>query len=248
MITSLDPQAQSDFLRRILARVAEATARRGPRAVLVFDLDGTLYDNRPRTVHILHELAKLWQASRPEIAAKLALAAPGRLAYTLADTLKKLDIDDAQIVSEATIYWKDRFFQDPYMVHDVALAGAARFVTEAYEKGGNVIYLTGRDMPNMSLGSWKSLRDHGFPIGASGAELVCKPRFEIADERYKADVAGELSRLGEVVAVFDNEPANCNALLASYPDCLSVLLDTQRTPTAPDPVKGVITIKDFVYV
>ena len=55
------------LLRRIAARAAERTPR-GP-GVLVFDLDGTLMDNRPRVVAILRELAEEWRVRHPEAAA-----------------------------------------------------------------------------------------------------------------------------------------------------------------------------------
>jgi hypothetical protein len=55
---------QTRLLRGILERAKERTLRGPP--VVVFDLDGTLMDNRPRVVAILHELAEEWREKHPE--------------------------------------------------------------------------------------------------------------------------------------------------------------------------------------
>ena len=40
-------------------------------------------------------------------------------------------------------------------------------------------------------------------------------------------------RIGEVIAVFDNESANCNLFLEAHPECTAVYLDTQCAPDPP---------------
>jgi hypothetical protein len=107
------------------------------------------------------------------------------------------------------------------------------------------VYLTGRDLPGMALGTFKSLRDLGFPIGTMGAKLVTKPAFDIPDTEFKRGVAGDLGRFGEVIAVFDNEPANCNLLLEAYPACDSVFVDTQHAPEPPELDSRVLVIDSF---
>jgi hypothetical protein len=111
--------------------------------------------------------------------------------------------------------------------------GARAFVRACYDAGATVVYFTGRDLPNMSLGSFASLRDLGFPIGLVGTELVTKPAFEIPDTEFKRSVAPEFRRIGEVIAVFDNESANCNLFLDAHPECTAVYLDTQCAPDPP---------------
>lgn len=242
---TLTPEAQRTFLRGLIERVA--TARRGPRPpVVVFDLDGTLLDNRPRTVAILREVASVWETSRPESSRILASVEVESIVYGLADSLAPVGVTDEAMVAEAQTHWRERFFTDEMLRHDVPVEGAAAFVRAVYDAGAIIVYLTGRDLPNMSLGSWQSLRDHGFPIGVIGTELVCKPAFEVSDEIFKRSQAPLLDRLGEVIASFDNEPGNCNLFLRAHPSAASVLLDTQHSNHAPPVESGVVVIRDFL--
>jgi hypothetical protein len=231
---------RTKLLRSLLHRARERSAH-GP-GVIVFDLDGTLMDNRPRTAAILRELGAVWQTRHPQAAAALAQAQADRLGYGFVENLQSLGISDPALHEEGTAFWKERFFADPHIRHDIEVAGARAFVRACYDAGATIIYLTGRDLPNMALGSFASLRDLGFPIGTVGTELVTKPTFEMPDSAFKRSVAPELLRLGHVVAVFDNEAVNCNLFLEAHPECTAVFLDTQYAPDPPplDPRAHVI--------
>ena len=98
----------------------------------------------------------------------------------------------------------------------------------------------------MSLGSFQSLRDLGFPIGVIGTELVCKPEASIPDEKYKREEGPKLARLGNVIAALDNEPGNCNAFKAMFPEAEVVFVDTQHFPNAPALVDEVFIVGDLV--
>ena len=247
----LGAREQAALLRTIIDRCAHA-ATTSQRAVVVFDLDGTLLENRPRTLAILREFAENLRA-KGELAPdanvaveRLLTAKAEELLYLIAHSLEHLGIKAKDLVDQASDYWKARFFVDEYLKHDTEVAGAASFARACYEAGGNVVYFTGRDVPNMSLGSFKSLRDLGFPIGTPGTSLVCKPTFDMPDEQYKREVGPELQRMGHVVAVFDNEPANCNNLLGLYEGAESVFIDTQHLPGAPALDPRVHVVRDFV--
>lgn len=240
----LDAAGQRALLDRIVTRCAPQ--RGEPSPVVVFDLDGTLMDNRPRTVRILHELGQSWQAKEPQMAERLLAAAPDKLAYLLSDSLAKLGVTRTDLVAEAEIFWRDRFFVDGYLKHDVEVPGAGPFARACYDAGAVLVYFTGRDLPQMGVGSFASLRDLGFPIAVAGTELVCKPDANMPDEAFKRMVGPSIARVGRVVAVFDNEPGNCNVLQAAYPDCDSVLVDTQHLPGAPPLSAGVHVVADFM--
>lgn len=240
----LSADAQRDFLRGLVARAGDAS-RRGARPVVVFDLDGTLFDNRPRTLSILRELGDALGGTHPHVTRAIMEMEASNLVYGITDSLAKHGIIDPDVAGRAVAFWKARFFRDEYLVHDVPLPGAARFASDCWEAGATLLYLTGRDLPDMSVGSWMSLREHGFPIGRVGTELVCKPSFDIPDEDYKRDVAPIVARLGEPIASFDNEPANCNAFLRAYPAMSSVLLATQHAPNPPALDDGVVVLRDF---
>ena len=232
---------RSALLRGVLAGV-RALRDRGAPAVVVFDLDGTLMDNRPRVVAILHELARHWDDRHPDAAASCARAAPDGIVYGFAENLHRLGVADPDLHREAIDFWRARFFADPHVRHDVEVRGARAFARAVYDAGAVVVYLTGRDLPNMALGSFASLRDLGFPIGMIGTELVVKPVAEMPDAVFKQAVAPEMARLGTVVAAFDNEPANVHIFLEAHPACAGVFLDTQCAPDPPplDPRAAVI--------
>ena len=242
--TRLSQVAQQSLLQSIIDRGA-AFAASGRRAVVVFDLDGTLMDNRPRTVTILKELGEAWRERAAMASGALMLASATKLAYLVRDSLSRFGIEDESLLAEGESFWRDRFFTDDYQQHDIALAGSVAFAHALYAAGVNIVYFTGRDLPKMALGSFKSLRELGFPIGVIGTELVVKPFFEMPDEEYKRTEGPKLSRIGEVIAVFDNEPINCNVLLEHHPECTSVFVDTQHFPNAPPLDPRVKVIGDF---
>ncbi len=241
---------QTALLEGIIARCAASPATRGvpsgPTPVVVFDLDGTLMDNRPRSAAILREAADALETELPQIAPSLRSATADHLAYLLADTLGRLGITRTDHVALVEDFWRARFFRDEHLAHDVALAGAVSFAKACYDAGAVLVYLTGRDLPLMGLGTFKSLRDLGFPIGITGTELVLKPDAAMPDEAFKRLAAPELLRVGRVVAAFDNEPGNCNVFAELYPECASVLVDTQHMPGAPPVLPAVKIIGDFV--
>ena len=195
------------LLQRILDR-ARARVAAGTCPVLVFDLDGTLIDNRPRVVAILHELGESWRDKHPEAAARCRAATVADIGYGVIDNLRRLGVEEAWLHEEGLTFWKQRFFTDNYQAHDVEIPGAVKFSRACHDAGALLVYLTGRDLPGMALGTFKSLRDLGFPIGTMGTKLVTKPAFEIPDTEFKQSVARDLGRFGEVIGVFDNEPAN----------------------------------------
>jgi hypothetical protein len=234
---------RSALLRTILDRVRQ-TAAMSP-AVLVFDLDGTLMDNRPRVTAILHELAAAWRDRHPEAAERCARAQPDDIAYGFIENLRRLGVTEPALHEEGFAFWKARFFADPHVKHDIEIRGARQYVRACHEAGAVIVYLTGRDLPNMALGSFASLRDLGFPIGVVGTELVVKPTFEMFDGDFKRSVAPELRRLGTVIAVFDNEPVNVNLLLECHPNATGVFLDTQYAPN-PQPLDPrAVVIQNF---
>jgi hypothetical protein len=222
---------QQVLMSRIVARCKSTPGQ--PSPVVVFDLDGTLMDNRPRTLAILQELAFELRAEAHGHAEILGAAKADNLAYLITDTLQKLGVEHPELIDRAESYWKSRFFSDDYLKHDVAIEGSVELARACYEAGATLVYFTGRDLPLMGLGSFQSIRDLGFPIGVVGTELVCKPDAKIPDELFKRIEGPKLLRVGRVVAAFDNEPGNCNAFREMNPEADVVFVDTQHLPGAP---------------
>lgn len=235
---------QTALLERVLLRVREC-ARVGPTPLAVFDLDGTLYDNRPRTAQILTQYGEEVAAEFPEVAQALATLDPEGVHYLLSDTLRAVGLSKVEIVSDATRYWRDRFFAERYLKYDAVMPGAVEFVRACHDAGATVVYLAGRDVTDLLPGTVTSLRKWGFPIGEVGVELVLKPDATLSDEAFKRATIPSLRRLGTVVTFFDNEPANCNVARHAWPEAAVGWLETQSVPGAPPLDAGVEALNDF---
>jgi hypothetical protein len=228
-------------LTQVLARVEK---HKSERPVVLFDLDGTLYDNRPRTLRILHAFAAQLPREHLADAERIRALASTDLLYRLEDTLAPRGVSRA-VIEKAAAAWRVRFFTDAACADDVPVAGSVDFVRRCWDLGATVVYLTGRDIPGMLLGTCRTLRDDGFPIAVPRVELAMKPTFEEGDMEFKHRLLDAFNELGRVVASFDNEPANCNMFHARWPSALSVLLDTQRAPGAPPLANACATVKTF---
>ncbi len=240
----ISPADQHALYARIVKRCRPKPGE--PIPVVVFDLDGTIMDNRPRTATILQELAAELREEAHSAAETLAAARTESLAYLLTESLQRLGVEHPEMVSRAEAFWRARFFSDAYLKHDVAVPGSVELAKACYDAGAIIVYFTGRDLPFMSLGSFQSLRDLGFPIGVVGTELVCKPDAKIPDEAFKREEGPKIARVGRVVAAFDNEPGNCNAFLEMNPDADVVFVDTQHLPGAPPLAERVHIVPDLL--
>jgi hypothetical protein len=176
----------------------------------------------------------------------LRQATPFNLAYHVNESLALLGVDRPDLAGAAFSFWRDRFFADAHLRHDVEVPGSAAFARACFDRGATLVYLTGRDLPMMGLGTLGSLRDLGFPVGTLGTVLALKPRADMPDAEFKRIEAPRLAQLGTVVATFDNEPENCNVLAAIYPTADSVFVDTQHLDGAPALDPSISIIGDFL--
>lgn len=234
----------SDALQSLLGNI-ERAAGEGHDPLVVFDLDGTLYDNTHRTMRILLEFAHTHASTQRKLYERLRDASPGGLKYRIADTLTDLGFPDAELAAQVVQFWRERFFTDAYCLYDLPLGGAVELVGRVHEAGGVPCYLTGRDAPNMLVGTLKALQRDGFPVGRADTRLILKPNFDMNDDAFKGDVIAHLRKTGSVVGSFDNEPGLCNLFKTSFPDAMVAWLDTSHAPGAPELRADVVTISDF---
>lgn len=207
--------------------------------VVLFDLDGTLFNNTPRTRAILVEFAE--HTHDDDLRQKLLTSEIPYSPRELMHSLSKSDI----LVDEAVHYWKQRFFSNEYQYHDEAITGASEYVRELHQLGAHIVYLSGRDVPGMLIGCTKALYEQGFPIGLADTHLYLKPHFKLPDLEFKISTLDRIDRLGTLVGAFDNEPGICNALYQRWPEATMVLLDTLCAPGAPALLENISTIPNF---
>lgn len=228
-------------LNRVLARIRE----RAPsgRPVAVFDLDSTLFSTQKRNLAILRE----WAAGDAPEGARLIVArlTDQDMGWNVMDDLRRHGFSHEPTLKELRRFWFERFFKDEYLLHDEPLPGAPEFVRDCHAAGGTVVYLTGRDEPGMGRGTRLSLERHGFPLGDERVALRLKPTFDEPDLAFKERVIEELKILGEVVAAFENEPANANLFCDAFPEADVIFLETVHSPNPPPLRERIVRVKDF---
>lgn len=231
--------AQDALLDRI---VAHAGAR--PGALGVFDLDGCLFDTRPRQVQIYRQLAsqrswwELYQIREDHI-----------LDWSLANTMRRAGISEAraaELEPQAKPFFYDHFFRPDYMLHDHAMPGAAALVWRCYQAGLGVVYLTGRH-EEMRAGTEEALVRYGFPYRRQATTLLVKPTAAMTDLDFKAEALRELHLLGRPVLFLDNEPANCNHFYQAHPEALVVWVETDHSPRPDEPHPDLPALRGFLY-
>lgn len=223
----------SRYDNTVLAAIGERVTTikaAGQVPVVVFDLDHTLFDGRPRTLVILAEFAASVAAEQPAVARAIGRLALRDIAYLLRDTLNSVGVTDPKVIAAAEAYWKPRFFSDPYSQLDVPIAGAAAYVQSLWQRGAVIVYLSGRNADGMLTGTTASLQKWGFPVGVRGVQVVLKPSFSEPDDTFKKASLAQISALGQVVASFENEPGNLGMMATRWPDATPVFLDTDFNP------------------
>ncbi|MBY0370711.1 haloacid dehalogenase-like hydrolase [bacterium] len=233
----------------VLNQVSDFIRTQDPKkgkAVVVFDLDDTLFDARSRTLPILRELSleNDFKATYPQAAARLSAATLNDMRYDVRNILKGLGLDDEALVKRVTDYWLAKFFSSR-CENDEPLAGAADLVNQYAKLGATVVYLSGRDTPRMGTCSEKSLKKRGFPFGKK-TRLVLKPDGKMDDLAFKRQAMETIEKLGQVIAVFENEPRNLNALGEHFPKAVLVFIDTQHSSAPDSPTAEAHWVKDFI--
>lgn len=227
----------------ILERVLERAAAAGAQGVVAFDLDSTLFDNRPRQARIVREfgyaqgLGELTRC-RPEHFAS---------GWDLEGALVACGLSPeraAAHLEHARAYWKERFFTSDYCIDDVPARGAKAYLGRLVSTRAQVAYVTGRHEP-MRWGTVFALARGDLPVPGGSVRLIMKPTFELSDDAWKLEAHAQLERAGRVLAAFDNEPTHANDYRRRFPEAIVVLLDTDHSgrPVAVEP--GIVPVPDF---
>ena len=227
-------------LDQVLARSQEL----GARGVLVFDLDSTLFDNRPRQVKILREFGE--HAQVPALAqSQLEHWTSG---WDMRGAMLNAGLSPEQtdaLLPQAREFWRERFFTSAYSACDVEIAGAAAFLQAALPTGVQITYVTGRH-EGMRAGTVEAMQTCGMPLPDEAAvRLIMKPDLEENDDAFKVRAVAQLRTLGTVIAAFDNEPTHANGYRQSFPDARIVHLATDHSGRPVALLEGIVSIPDF---
>jgi phosphoglycolate phosphatase-like HAD superfamily hydrolase len=219
-------------------------AARGERVQIVFDLDDTLFLVRPRKRAIFRELSVAF-AHDVAVGRSLAALAEGDICYDVREALNGVGIHADEHVGAIKDAFFARFFDGGYTVHDALNEGAAEYVTRLHAAGARIVYLSGRP-EEMLPRTLQTLADQGFPVDEATTATVLKGAQDpVNDVAFKAAKAVELAAWGKTVAVFDNEPANLNAMRPAMPEAAYVLLDTDHSPNPPALEMDAHVLTDF---
>ena len=232
----VDPQV----LHHVLTRAQKV----GPRGLVLFDLDSTLLDNKPRQARILREFGAAHGA--PELT---ACTAEMFVDWSLRKPMQACGLSEERMLAlepEARRYWRERFFTSDYCVDDGANPGAKEFVARIIATGVQVLYCTGRHT-QMREGTLNCFAREGFPLpDGKQVHLLMKPTFELHDDAWKVIARQHITGHGELLAAFDNEPTHINSYHEHFPQALSVHLLTDDSARGIAVLPGVVSIRDFV--
>ena len=247
----VDLHGQAQILRNVLTAIGHPEGK-GARAV-VFDLDSTLLDNRPRQARIAREFAAEAGAQR------LLDCPPERIvSWDLRDTarLSGYSREEAEGLYPAfKEFWRARFFTSPYCADDAPIAGARAFLQAVLGAGGRIIYVTGRHV-GMGEGTVESFRRAGFPLprwplgpgqpsSDEPVQLWLKPDPAGDDDVWKETCHVALEQSAGIAAAFDNEPTHVNAYKRRFQDAAVIHLDTDHSGREVQVLESIPSITDF---
>jgi hypothetical protein len=236
--------------KEVLNQVAER-AKSTPDSLVLLDLDSTLYEVGPRSHQILNEwLASSESEAYPSVRNALANLNIEHVGYSLKDTFTaiglSLESPEVQKAWEsAKRFWAPRFFSHDYLQYDHAYAGAASFTQKIYDLGTQIVYLTGRDEPQMGEGTRRKLVQDGFPWNVPRTTLLMKKHASLPDLEHKLEAAKYVQTHGTLIASFENEPANLSALYHLIPSAMHVYVDTVSSDHNALVCQGLYRIKGF---
>lgn len=228
------------FLQGLLTQAKAA----GPKTIMVFDLDSTIFDNRPRQARIVREFGK--QAGIEALTR--CQPAHWTSGWDMKAAFLNCGLSLAQadaIFKDAKSFWADRFFTSEYCADDVEVPGAPRYLQGVLASGAQLVYLTGRH-EEMRAGTVACLTRHQMPVPDGRVALVMKPTLRESDDTFKRQAHDRLEGQGDVFAAFDNEPTHANDYAVRFPRATVVHLATDHSGRPVELLPRVVSVPNFV--
>ncbi len=244
----------SDYLHRVavdwhktLEQVLELARQSGPRGLLVFDLDSTVFDNRPRQARIVREFGQA------KGLAKLLGCQPWHFTsgWDLRGATRGCGLGEAEsdaLYPELKAFWQERFFTSDYCRDDIEIVGAPRYLHALDYVRARVIYVTGRHEA-MRVGTEACIERCRMPMPSTGGhvQLLMKPTLAESDDDYKRQTHAHLKTMGTVLAAFDNEPTHINDYATKFEGALPVHLATDHSGRDVPLHERCVSIPHFAY-
>ncbi|WP_239014345.1 hypothetical protein [Archangium violaceum] len=226
--------------------ILEQARSLGTQAVLAFDLDSTLFDNRPRQARILREFG-LARAVE-----KLSACEPHHWesGFDMRGAMRNCGLSEEEVeglYDAVRSFWLEHFFTSDYCVDDVAIHGAAAFTHAVVATGARLVYVTGRH-EGMRAGTVESMRRNGLAVPGEGrVELLMKPSERDNDDAFKREAHARLGEMGTLIAAFDNEPTHANDYLLRFPEAKVVHLATDHSGRPVTLLDEIVSVPHFSH-
>ena len=237
----------SNFWQKVSEKV-QATSNAGIKPILIIDLDGTLVDYTMRTYMIFKKALSTLDISN-EVKQKVEDIKREDYDYFPRSNFERADIGDVKIIDELTSFWEKHYFTNHYLKYDRQMPGAYKFISNILELGINIVYLTGRDEPNMGDGTKAWLEQQGFLKDSDPrCRLLMKTNLEIENYESKERNGKAIGDMGQPVLIIDNEPIELQTMWERFPGAIPVLMDM---PNSGKPAKlpdDIFMIKDFLQL
>ncbi|WNG49036.1 hypothetical protein F0U60_36655 [Archangium minus] len=232
--------------QRTLRDILEQARSLGSQAVLAFDLDSTLFDNRPRQARILREFG-LARAVE-----KLSAIEPHHWdsGFDMRGAMRNCGLSEEEVetlFNEVRTFWLERFFTNDYCVEDVAIQGGAAFTHAVVATGAHLVYVTGR-YEGMRAGTVECMRRNGLAVPGEGrVSLLMKPSEQDNDDAFKRAAHARLGEMGTLIAAFDNEPTHANDYLRRFPKAKVVHLATDHSGRPVTLLDEIVSVPHFSH-
>ncbi|MCM8787645.1 MAG: hypothetical protein NC935_06280 [Candidatus Omnitrophica bacterium] len=198
---------------------------------IILDLDGILFDTSYRMCASVNSIfSALFEVSDSRILLqKVDLKEIRERPYEInkiieekldATNLTLSDKEKADLVNETLKKILNVFLSNTYLILDEPYPTAV-FFTNAIVKKYFILYLTGRhheEGDSMKAGTLYSLRVHHFAFGEKSQQLIMKPGKTLEDIAFKLDTIKRLNKEFNIVAFFDDVPANLAAIHKQFPE------------------------------
>ena len=241
-MTRFDGHVRSDWQQQLKA-VLEKAHQAGPKGLLIFDLDSTVFDNRPRQSRIVREFGKASGLAALETCSEKNWESGWDLKAALLSCGLSQQLAD-QHFKAAKNFWGARFFTSAYCLDDVEIPGAPQYLHAVVKTGAQVVYVTGRH-EEMRSGSVQCMEKCGMPVPGPGVTLLMKPNLRESDDAYKVQTHARLDTMGTVVAAFDNEPTHANDYANKFTKAIVIHLATDHSGRPVTLLPQIISVPDF---